>query len=227
MARSRTILAVPTTPRSPTTRCLAWTAALTAGFAVLLAFVLSSGALPLDHRIDSALHGFALVHPGWTRLNLDLTNWVWGPTTMRLLTVAAAAALLRLRQLRQALWALAACGLGWALEVAVKAAVGRNRPHWPHPLDTATDGSFPSGHAMAATIACVTLVWLLRLHAARGGRWISAVALGAVSVLGVGFTRLYVGVHWPSDVLAGWLLGAAVVTATAAALAPWRPSRAT
>jgi membrane-associated phospholipid phosphatase len=110
--------------------------------------------------------------------------------------------------------------------VTVKAAVGRARPHWPHPLDTATDGSFPSGHAMAATIACVTLVWLLRLHGVRGGWWTSVVTLGAVSVLGVGFTRLYVGVHWPSDVLAGWLLGAAVVTATAAALAPWRTSRA-
>jgi hypothetical protein len=86
---------VPTTRRSPSTPCLAWTAALTAGFAVPLAFVLVSGALPLDRRIDSALHGIALVHPGWTRLNLDLTNWVWGPTTMRLLTVVAAAVLLR------------------------------------------------------------------------------------------------------------------------------------
>ncbi|MDF3290266.1 phosphatase PAP2 family protein [Streptomyces silvisoli] len=218
---------MPTTARSPRTRCLAWTAALTACFAVLLAFVLTSGALPLDHRIDSALHGVALFHPGWTRLNLDLTNWVWGPTTTRLLTVAAAAVLLRLRQHRQALWALTACGFGWALEVTVKAAVGRDRPHWRHPLDTATDASFPSGHAMAATIACVTLVWLLRLHGVRGRGWTSVVALGAVSVLGVGFTRLYVGVHWPSDVLAGWLLGAAVVTATAAALAPWRTSQAT
>ncbi|MCQ4041873.1 phosphatase PAP2 family protein [Streptantibioticus rubrisoli] len=217
---------MPTTPRSPSTRCLAWTAALTAGFTVPLAFVLVSGALPLDRRIDSALHGIALAHPGWTRLALDLTNWVWGPTTMRLLTAAAAAVLLWLRERRQALWALAACGLGWALEVTVKAAVGRGRPHWPHPLDTATDGSFPSGHAMAATVACVTLVWLLRLHGVRGGWWTSVVALGAVSVLGVGFTRLYLGVHWPSDVLAGWLLGAAVVTATAAALAPWRASRA-
>ncbi|MGW7007128.1 phosphatase PAP2 family protein [Streptomyces sp. NPDC054933] len=224
--RSRTILAVPTSCRSPRTRCLAWTAALTVCFAVLLAFVLVSGALPLDRRIDNALHSAALAHPGWTRLNLDLTNWVWGPTTMRLLTVAAAAVLLRLRQRRQALWALAACGVGWALEVGVKAAVDRNRPDWPHPLDTATDGSFPSGHAMAATIACVTLAWLLRLHGVRGAWWTSAVVLGALSVLGVGFTRLYVGVHWPSDVLAGWLLGAAVVTATAAALTPWRRSRA-
>ena len=217
---------MPTIRRSPRARCLAWTAALTAGFAVVLAFVLASGALPFDRRIDSALHGIALVRPGWTRLNLDLTNWVWGPTTMRLLTVAVAAVLLWLRRRRQTLWALTACGLGWVLEVTVKAAIGRSRPHWPHPLATATDGSFPSGHTMAATTACVTLVWLLRLHGVRGGWWSSVVALGAVSVLGVGFTRLYVGVHWPSDVLAGWLLGAAVVTATAAALTPWRTSRA-
>lgn len=37
------------------------------------------------------------------------------------------------------------------------------------------------------------------------------IAVAAVSVLGVGFTRLYLGVHWPSDVLGGWLLGAALV----------------
>ncbi|MDF2256362.1 phosphatase PAP2 family protein [Streptantibioticus ferralitis] len=211
--------------RSPRTRCLTWTAALTVCFVALLAFVLASGAVPFDRRIDDALHSLALAHPGWTRLNLDLTNWVWAPATMRLLTVAAAAVLLRLRERRQALWVLAACGVGWALEVGVKAAVGRSRPYWPHPLDTVTDGSLPSGHAMAATIACVTLAWLLRLHGVRGAWWTSVVGLGTVSVLGVGFTRLYVGVHWLSDVLAGWLLGTAVVTASAAALTPWRRSR--
>ena len=208
------------------TRCAVWAALPAAGFAVLLALVLLApgrpGPLPLDARVDDSLHAFAVAHPGWTALNLALTNVVWGPLTMRLLSVAVAAALL-LRGLRRlALWVLASCALGWALEQAVKAAVGRPRPHWAHPVDSATLAAFPSGHAVAASVACVTLVWLLRLRGVRGPRWALALAVAAVSVAGVGFTRVYLGVHWPSDVLAGWLLGAAVVAGCAAAFAPWR-----
>ncbi|MFD8637916.1 phosphatase PAP2 family protein, partial [Streptomyces sp. NPDC059656] len=47
-------------------------------------------------------------------------------------------------------------------------------------------------------------------------------ALAAVSVVGVGYTRVALGVHWVSDVLGGWLLGLAVVTATTAAFEAWR-----
>lgn len=207
-------------------RCAVWAALPAAGFAVLLALVLLAPGrpplLPLDARVDDRLHAVALAHPGWTALNLAFTTWVWGPLTMRLLSVAAAAVLLLRGRRRLALWALAACGLGWALEQAVKAAVGRPRPHWTHPVDSATLAAFPSGHAVAASVACVTLVWLLRLCGVRGGWWALTVVAGAIPVAGVGFTRVYLGVHWPSDVLAGWLLGAAVVAGCAAALAPWR-----
>ncbi|MCQ4083335.1 phosphatase PAP2 family protein [Streptomyces sp. RB6PN25] len=207
-------------------RCLWWTAALACGFLVLLVLVLVTPGrpplLPLDGRTDAALHGFARAHPSVTRLNLVLTDWVWGPTTMRLLTVAAAALLLGRGHRRRATWTLIACAAGWALETGAKAAVGRARPHWPHPVDSATAASFPSGHAVAAATACVTLLWLMRLYGVRGQWWTAAVAIGAVSATGVGFTRLYLGVHWPSDVLAGWLLGAAVVTASAAVIEPWK-----
>ncbi len=219
----------PDPDRAARWRCAAWTAVLVTLFAALLGSVLAAGGgggpatLPLDRRIDVALHGAAVRHAGWTHLNLVLTDWVWGPTTTRGVTLAACALLWLRGHIRQVLWALAATLLGWLLELAVKSAVGRDRPHWPDPVDSATNAAFPSGHALAATVACVTLLWLLRLNGVRSARWAAAVAVGAVSVAGVGFTRVYLGVHWPSDVVAGWLLGAAAVTATAAACAPWRP----
>lgn len=203
-----------------------WAGGLAAAFAALLVLVLLAPGhpplLPFDARIDIRLHAFAVSHPGWTALNLALTDWLWGPLTMRLATVAAAAVLLVRGYRRLAGWALVSGAVGLALEQGVKAGVGRPRPHWAHPVDSAALASFPSGHSLAAAAACVTLLWLLRLRGLRGGWWAPAAAAGAVSVLGVGFTRLYLGVHWPSDVVAGWLLGAAVPAGCAAVLAPWR-----
>jgi undecaprenyl-diphosphatase len=208
-------------------RCLSWAALLTCCFLALLGLVLVTPGrpplLPFDRRTDTALHAFALAHPAVTRLCLVLTDWVWGPTTMRLLTLTATGLLLWRGHRRRAVWALAACGVGWALQTSVKAAVGRSRPHWPQPVDSATAASFPSGHAVAAATACVTLAWLLRLSRVQGRWWTAVVVIGALCVAGTGFTRLYLGVHWPSDVLAGWLLGGAVAPASAAVIAPWKP----
>lgn len=82
---------------------------------------------------------------------------------------------------------------------------------WPDPVDSANYAAYPSGHAMTATVVCGLLLWLVPRGAPR--RYAHpARALVALSVLGAGFTRLYLGVHWPTDVLAGWLLGVALVT---------------
>lgn len=94
----------------------------------------------------------------------------------------------------------------------MKWAVGRERPGWPDPVDSAQYASLPSGHAMTATVSCGLLLWVLALHWRESWRGWSVIAVAAlVSVLGVGWTRVYLGVHWPSDVVAGWLLGFCLV----------------
>ncbi|MFE5600964.1 phosphatase PAP2 family protein, partial [Streptomyces coelicoflavus] len=79
------------------------------------------------------------------------------------------------------------------------------------PVDSAHYAAFPSGHAMTATFVCGLLVWLLHHYGAGRGLRRAGLALAVVSVAGVGVTRVWLGVHWTTDVLGGWLLGALVV----------------
>lgn len=79
----------------------------------------------------------------------------------------------------------------------------------PQPWDTTypllTDFSFPSGHAMSSMVTTAVLVVLTWNTRWRG----LVVALGGLYVLGIGWTRLYLGVHYPSDILAGWMVAIA------------------
>ncbi|WP_267243349.1 phosphatase PAP2 family protein [Streptomyces sp. PR69] len=183
--------------------CAAAAAALTVLVAVDWAPLVS-----FDRAVAGALHRSAVAEPGFTRLNRVLSDWVWDPWTMRALTLAAAVWLWARRERLLAGWFAATSALGTAVQQSLKSAVGRERPRWADPVDSAEYAAFPSGHAMSAAVACGLLVWLLRREGVRGRPWVWCAAAAAVSVAGVGFTRLYLGVHWPSDVVAGWLLGA-------------------
>ncbi len=184
--------------------------------AVLTALVVAQWRplLAYDERVTRDLHAHAVTHPGVTHLMQVLSDRVWDPWTMRALAAVACALLWwrgdRGRALRVALVTLAAS----ALQQGLKALVGRERPVWPDPVDSAQYAAYPSGHAMTATVVCGLLLWLLPRPVqgrVRVARMVAAWTVAVVSVLGVGFTRVYLGVHWPSDVLAGWLLGVALV----------------
>ncbi len=191
--------------------------------AVLTALVVAQWRplLSFDEQVVRDLHRHAVAHPGVTQTMRIFSDWVWDPWAMRALA-AAACVLLWLRGRRERAVRLAVAALGaTAVQQGVKALVGRERPQWPDPVDRAEFAAYPSGHAMTATVVCGLLLWLLPRRAPRwavGVAWAAAV----VSVLGVGFTRIYLGVHWPSDVLGGWLLGVALVALVAATAGPRR-----
>ena len=88
------------------------------------------------------------------------------------------------------------------LTTLLKGQFGRVRPQIVPWLDLPTNASFPSGHS-SNTMAILLLFALLT-----GGGWRTWVAVAAALL--VGWTRIVLGVHWPSDVLAGWMLGAGV-----------------
>jgi undecaprenyl-diphosphatase len=169
--------------------------------------------LTVDGDIADTTHRWAVDEPGVTHVLRILTDWVWDPWTMRILAAVAAIWLVWRRNARWiALWLVATCALGTLVQQVLKAAVGRERPVWRDPVDTAHFAAYPSGHALTATVVCGLLLWLLHHYGVGRALWITALVLAVISVVGVGLTRIWLGVHWPSDVLGGWLLGAMLVT---------------
>ena len=108
-----------------------------------------------------------------------------------------------------AVFVLAAVGGGEILSTVLKLFFARPRPELvPHGMEVFT-ASFPSGHAMLSAIAYLTLATLLaRVERSRHAKAF-LVGLGITTTLIVGASRVYLGVHWPSDVLAGWCVGGA------------------
>lgn len=89
----------------------------------------------------------------------------------------------------------------------VKVLVARERPPWPDRLVLEASYSFPSGHAMlSATLATVAAAAVVRLRG-RSRSSCAAVVLFAVAAVLDGLSRVYLGAHWFTDVLAGWLVG--------------------
>ncbi|MEV7725358.1 phosphatase PAP2 family protein [Streptomyces sp. NPDC087917] len=203
------------------------TAAVTALVAVpfALALVLVQSQWPplrrLDRNTAERLHASAVASPGRVEVLDFLTNVVWSPMTMRLLVAVLVVWLLVRRAVRLAAWAAVTATAGGLAGLLVKNAVERARPHLPDPVAAAPGFSFPSGHAMTATTSCAVLLLVLLPLVPRGWRPV-AWGLAVVSVLGVSYTRVALGVHWVSDVMGGWLLGLVVVTATTLAFEAWR-----
>jgi undecaprenyl-diphosphatase len=110
--------------------------------------------------------------------------------------------------------AIAAVGVQ-VLVFSIKFAVHRPRPASPFPLETVGGYSFPSGHSTSSLVIFGVLAWLLggqvRNRYARAAAWLPAVLF----VLGIGFSRVYLGAHHPTDVLAAWVMGSAWLVAVA------------
>lgn len=149
-------------------------------------------------------------------------NYAGGaPVTVSLGVVVSVVLWLR-GQARRAIAVVAIVFLGRLLVEGIKLAVDRARPALdPHPVITHSL-SFPSAHA-ANSMIVFPLLALLFAPVARRAPWIMA---GVGASLVIGASRSLIGVHWPSDVIAGWSIGAAWLLATwplAQRLAPGEP----
>jgi membrane-associated phospholipid phosphatase len=137
-----------------------------------------------------------------------LFSWVLGTIWFcaPLILLAGVLHLQRQERREAVAWLVLAISVAVLTEV-LKAAVERPRPMlWPWLLPT-KGYSFPSGHAIAGAAFYPFLGWLVLRWRKRGG---VGYALGLAIGAFVGIGRMYVGVHWPSDVLAGWAIGAAL-----------------
>ena len=181
--------------------------------------------LRIDGGARDALHEVAL-HDSALVTAMKLVSAV-GSARVYLPLFALLAAWLAWRGLaRLAVFVVVTLLGSWLLNSLVKLAVHRARPVLPHPLAHASGMSFPSGHAQSATVA-VSVLLLVFLPALRGrpGRRRLAVGAALAWVIAVAFSRVGLGVHYVSDVVAGAVLGAAWVAATTALFSVSRRQR--
>jgi membrane-associated phospholipid phosphatase len=191
-------------------------------FALLLLLVVDHwGPLQrLDHDLAARLNAFAFPHPGYVTF-LKVISTVGHPAAFEAVTVAVAAWLLVRRRPRLAAWLAVTVFGGGLLSTIVKNAVGRRRPLLPHPVAHAASASFPSGHALGSVVGVGALL-LVFLPSARPTVRPAWIGLGMLVVLAIGFSRLGLGVHYLSDVLGGYLLGAGWLAVITAAFTAWR-----
>lgn len=148
------------------------------------------------------------VGPSWLNQSMLQISALGGGAVLTLVTAGVAGYLLVTKRTATALFVVGAVSGGAILGSILKAIFDRPRPTIvPHLIDV-NSLSFPSGHAMNSAVAYLTLGALLaQAEPSRTAR-IYLVGLAAVVTVLVGISRVYLGVHWPTDVIAGWWAGA-------------------
>lgn len=194
---------------------------VTVPFATLVFQVLARGPLTeFDGSVANRLNGWVHNSAFAVRV-LGLVSDVGKPITLFVVVAGAVGYLLSRRRIRLTLYLVVTSLVGGLIDSAVKILVNRPRPVVDHPIATALGKSFPSGHAMSSTVTygALALVFLPVLPR----RW-RPPALGAVVVvvLSISTSRLFLGVHFLSDVVGGILLGLAWLSASTAAFSIWR-----
>ena len=139
---------------------------------------------------------------------LDITA-LGSETILTLVTIMALGFLVLRKRYRQSLLVAAAVGGGAILSGILKSLFSRARPDVVPRLAEVSSGSFPSGHAMNSAIIYLTLAVLIARSYEDARTRSFIVGLATLATLTIGFSRLYLGVHWPTDVAAGWLVGLA------------------
>jgi undecaprenyl-diphosphatase len=127
---------------------------------------------------------------------------------LSLITCCSIGYLAAVRMYRLAGFVALSTVLGAVLSAGLKALLARPRPEIVPHLVEVNSLSFPSGHAMNSAIIYLTLAVLLARGQQRRSVQIYLISIAIALVLLVGSSRAYLGVHWPSDILAGWTIGA-------------------
>ncbi len=194
------------------------------GLHLTLSLIIAAAALwifaaTFDAVLDNAtmvrwdMAAAAAIHQHTTASGLrifDRITQAGSPTTMTVIAVIGVITLAFQRRRTLIVTWIAVFGGGAVLENILKIVVGRHRPVYGAAYLTDHSLSFPSGHAMMSTLGLGMLVYVLIVTGAIRG-WVRAavIAVASLCVLAIGLSRIYLGVHYPSDVLGGYTAGSA------------------
>jgi undecaprenyl-diphosphatase len=167
----------------------------------------------LEHEVSGVdrtiLIGFAKARTPWlTVVAVDLTA-LGSVTLVVLVSTIALCVLLLLKDRMGALQLVAASVGAGILTTTVKNYIDRTRPEVVPQLIQVSGLSYPSGHSLAAASLYLTVAILVCRHLQRTGHQIAILAMTVATILLVGISRIYLGVHYPSDVASGISLGVA------------------
>jgi membrane-associated phospholipid phosphatase len=180
-----------------------------ASVAVFALLALTYGGASVGGLDEDVARRVAASLPGWVEWAARPFSWVGGWIGLTAAGVLAGVLLVRERAWVDLAFLVAAFAGSQALANGLKPAFDRPRPDLGSPVPVPGSGAFPSGHAAAATACVGALAVLLAERLGRRSQrvavWTVAVALG----VGIGLSRIALGVHWLSDVLAGWAIGIA------------------
>lgn len=175
--------------------------------------VLEGDSLRLDERIVLAMrvpgNPSQPIGPAWVEEMFRDFTALGGVGVLGLLTAATLGYLWLQGRRRAALYLLLAIGGGLLVSLALKAGFHRPRPDLVSHGAMVYTASFPSGHSMLAAVVYLTGGAMLALVHGRRSVRIYIIGCAVLATLLVGLSRVYLGVHWPTDVLAGWAGGAA------------------
>ncbi|MGH3798761.1 MAG: phosphatase PAP2 family protein [Pseudonocardiaceae bacterium] len=211
--------------------------ALTLGVGTVLALGLSFGQL-LDNVLESdgiavadrpVLRFLAAHREPWLVTAMQVITDMGSPVGVAITAILVGTALAWTRRswLPLLVVGLGAAGIGM-INLTVKWLVSRSRPSQAIAVLGEDGFSFPSGHTTGTTVvwllsAWMVSRWVIRSRAGRGMAWTGSLLL----IFAVGASRVYLGVHFPSDVLAGWTLGAAWAVIIALVVNVWEQSHRT
>ena len=149
------------------------------------------------------------IGPDWLRRTMVDITALGGTPVLTLLVIVTAGYLVAARKAATAAFVVAAVTGGALTSTLLKLLFARARPDIVGHLVEVHSASFPSGHALNSAVTYLTLGALLARTAGARSLRIYVMAVAVSLTLVIGFSRVYLGVHWPSDVIAGWCLGAA------------------
>lgn len=199
------------------------------GFQPLVALLCLSSALVFGHIVEEVAEGGTTasdlailrafrtpgdpstpIGPPWVLQSAIDISALGGFTVIWLLTLAASGFLILARRWGSLAVLLAAIGGATVLNNVLKLSFHRARPDIVEHLTQSWSASFPSGHAMVSAATYLTIAALLAENLTSKAMRFYLLFLAVLATVLIGVSRVYLGVHWPSDVAAGWAAGAAI-----------------